>query len=100
MSRQDYYVVSLLVISQPNLLCRDRTSLHLCGNLCCDLEVVSRPRFSLFSLFLCCDIKDPCRDIDLSPQLEVCFNVRFLCCDQANSTSKRHLLRLKFSFRD
>ena len=35
--------------------------------------------------------QDPCRDIDLSPQLEVCCNIGFLCCDQASSTSERHL---------
>ena len=50
-------VFSLLVLSRPSLLCRDMTSLHFCYDLCHDLEVVSRPRFSLLSLFLCCDIK-------------------------------------------
>ena len=33
------------------------TSLYLCRNISRDLKVVSRPRFSLFSLFLCRDLK-------------------------------------------
>ena len=37
------------------------------------LKPLSRSRFSQFSLFLCYDIKDPCRDIDLSPQMLQCW---------------------------
>ena len=49
MSLQDSSVFNLLILSRHSLLCLDITSLH-CVSL-------SQPRFYLFNLFLCCDIK-------------------------------------------
>ena len=57
MSRQDSSVSSLLVLSRPSLLCHDRTSLHCVEFFVTTYKSLSRPRFPLFSLFLCCDIK-------------------------------------------
>ena len=57
MSRQDSSVFSLLILSRPSLLCRDRTSLYYVEFFVATYKSLSRPRFSLFSLFLCCNSK-------------------------------------------
>ena len=56
MSRQDSSVFSLLVMSRPSFLCCDNTSLHCDEIFVATYKSLSRPRFSLFSSFLCCDI--------------------------------------------
>ena len=57
MSRQDSSVFRLLVMSRPSLLCSDMTSLHCVEFFVTTYKSLSRPRFSMFSLFMCCDIK-------------------------------------------
>ena len=100
MSRQDSSVFSLIVLSLPNLFYRDRTSLLCVETFVATYKSRLRPRFSLFGSFVCCDIKIHVATSIYLLSSKVCCNVGFLCCDQANQTSKHHLSRLKFSCRD
>ena len=98
MSRPSFYVVTRLFVfssilcRDPVLLCRDNTSLPCVGIFVAIWKSLLRPCLSMFSLFLC-------RDIKTSLQLEVCHNIELFCYNQVSSLSQHHLSRLCFSIR-
>ena len=96
MSRQDFllsahfYVATQFcyVATRPLFLVLESLSRH--GKVYRDLVYQC-------SAYLCVatlrDLKNPCRDIEISLQLEVCRNIGFFYCDKVSSLSKHHMSR-------
>ena len=118
MLRHEFLVPSIFDVA-TQFSCRSKTLLCLAYSFCRDLVCyvatallcivlkslsrhikVCRNLVSLYLAYFCVVTLRSIHNINLSPQLEVCCNVEFLCCDQANSTNKCHLLRHRFSCRD
>ena len=105
MSRPSFYVATRLfafsssLCRNPVLLCRDKTSLPYVRIFVAIWKSLSRPCFSVFSLFLCRNLNIPITTTKPLFSFEVCRNIKLFCCNQVNLLSQHHLSQLCFSIR-
>ena len=79
-----FAVATQFVMSRPDFF-------SLCWNICRDIEKSVVTGLYYVQVIYVARPKNPCRDIEISLQLEICRNIGLFCCHHVSSLSKHHL---------